>query len=191
MVLCSWKQFYANFDRSVQLEMLLCSWKRFHASLDGSVRLDMLLCSWKRFHASFDGSVQQEMLICSWKQFYSSLERSVHHDMLLCCWMFLCDESVLQWMLSVALLAGTPFLNFPAKIWTGLCWAFLCGNANQQQHSQSQSGKRRLLASCRGQTKSAVLWQTSFKYPTLVDPHLGLGHQQKVGLVGLVSSYWS
>ena len=45
----------------------------------------------------------------------------------------------------VGLIVGrNSILNFPAKIWTGMCRALLCGN--DSSHSQSQSGKRLLLA---------------------------------------------
>ena len=36
-------------------------------------------------------------------------------------------------------------IEIPAKIWTGMCRALLCGD--DSSHSQSQSGKRLLLAS--------------------------------------------
>ena len=46
----------------------------------------------------------------------------------------------------VRLIVGRNFiLNFPAKIWSGMCKALLCGD--DSSHSQSQSGKRLLLAS--------------------------------------------
>ena len=45
----------------------------------------------------------------------------------------------------VRLIVGrTSILNFPAKIWTGMCRALLC--ENDSSHSQSQYGKRLLLA---------------------------------------------
>ena len=46
----------------------------------------------------------------------------------------------------VRLIVGrNSILNFPAKIWTEMCIAFLC--CDDSSHSQRQSGKRLLLAS--------------------------------------------
>ena len=54
-------------------------------------------------------------------------------------------------------------LNFPAKIWTGMCRALLC--SDDSSHSQSQSGKRLLLAS-RGHPTRAPAYQGSCIDPT-------------------------
>ena len=54
-------------------------------------------------------------------------------------------------------------LNFPAKIWTGMCRAPLCGD--DSSHSQSQSGKRLLLAS-RGHPIRSPLYHGSCIDPT-------------------------
>ena len=105
--LCDWKcsyaaenNFYASFDRSVQLETLFCSWNRFYASLDGSVRQEMLLCYWKQFNVTLDKYMRQVMFLYSWKQFYASLDKSVRQGILF----------------SGKLLAGTPFWIFPPKL---------------------------------------------------------------------------
>ena len=54
-------------------------------------------------------------------------------------------------------------LNFPANIWTGMCRALLCGD--DSSHSQSQSGKRLLLAS-RGHPIRSPLYHGSCIDPT-------------------------
>ena len=59
----------------------------------------------------------------------------------------------------VRLIVGrSSILNFPAKIWTGMCKAHLCGD--DSSHSQSQSGKRLLLA-FRGQNSKRHLWHVA------------------------------
>ena len=54
-------------------------------------------------------------------------------------------------------------LNSPAKIWTGMCRALLCGD--DSSHSQSQSGKRLLLAS-KGHPMRTLLYHGSCIDPT-------------------------
>ena len=60
-------------------------------------------------------------------------------------WKNLCNRKC---FCEITLLAGILFWRnsiLPAKIWTGMCRALLCGD--DSSHSQSQSGKRLLLAS--------------------------------------------
>ena len=59
-------------------------------------------------------------------------------------------------------------LNFPAKIWTGICRALLCGD--DSSHSQGQSGKRLLLAS-RGHPIRSLTPQGTSIWPTYW-PHM-------------------
>ena len=64
----------------------------------------------------------------------------------------------------VRLIVGrNSILNFPAKIWTGMCRALLC--SDDSSHSQSQSGKRLLLAS-RGHPIRTLLYHESCIDPT-------------------------
>ena len=101
----------------------------------------LFICKW--FYASLDRSLQQEMFLFSCKRFYASL-----------------DESVQQ---------GTNFVgrkyifNLPSKISTGMCRAHLCGD--DSSHSQSQSGKRLLLAS-KGHPMRTLLYHGSCIDPT-------------------------
>ena len=90
-----------------------------------------------------------------WKQFYAWLDKPVLQEMLL-------------WYYTVGM---NSILNFPAKIWTGMCRSLLCGD--DSSHSQSQSGKRLLLAS-RGHQKRGLAYHGSCIDPTHLSHTLNL-----------------
>ena len=103
-------------------------------------------CCWKQFYVSLDQSVQQEVLLYNCKQFYASLNNLCYRE---CFWL-----TTLGW---------NSNLNFPAKICTGMYRALLCGDDSSQ--SQSQSGKRLLLAS-KGHPMRTLLYHGSCIDPT-------------------------
>ena len=91
----------------------------------------------------------------------------------LCCWeRFLCKFGRIcaTGNAFVRLIVGrNSILNFPTKIWTGLCRALLWGD--DSSHSQGQSGKRLLLAS-RGHAGWILAYHGSPMTPTCLSPPL-------------------
>ena len=80
----------------------------------------------------------------------------------------------------------TSILNFPAKIWTGMCRALLCGD--DSSHSR-QSGKRLLLVS-RGHPPRILAYQGSCIDPThqshTLDPTLKAAFQKLSAAIRLL-----
>ena len=158
MLLCSCKWSYASFDGSVRLEMLLCSWKQFYASLDGSVRqeirlrisatgnalmqLETILCEFGQISATGNALMQLETILCKFEQISATGNAHILLETILCKFGQICATgNPVQWLT----VGRNSILNFPAKIWTGMCRALL--TSDDSSHSQSQSRKRLLLAS--------------------------------------------
>ena len=88
----------------------------------------------------------------------------------------------------VRLVVGrNSILNFPAKIWTGICRALLCGD--DSSHSQGQSGKRLLMAS-RGHPPRILAYRGSCIDPThqshTLDPTLKAAFQKLLAAIRLL-----
>ena len=130
----------------MQLETILCEFERICAT-------GKLLCSCKQFYASLDKSVRQEMLLCSWKSFYASLDGSVRQE----------SSNATGNNFVQVTVGRNSISNFPAKLLTGICKPLL--HSYDSSHSQSQSGKRLLLAS-RGHPARTPPYQGSCIDPT-------------------------
>ena len=131
------------------------------------------LCDWKCSYAAGNHFMQVWTNLCNRKLFLFLLELILYDFAHICATgnaLMLLDTILCKFGRICA--AGTSFvgttvprnsiLNFPAKIWAEICRAL---HGDDSSHSQSQSGKRLLLAS-RGHPARSLAYQGSCIDPT-------------------------
>ena len=169
--LCNRKCSYAAGNNFVRVWTDLCDRKCSHAAGNNFMQVWTDLCDRKCSHAAASDFVQV------WTDRWDRKRSHAAGIDFMRTWTDLYER---KWSCA----AGTKFmqltvgrnsiLNFPAKIWTGMCRALLCGD--DSSHSQGQSGKRLLLAS-RGHPIRSAAYQGSCIDPSYLshtlDPTLG------------------
>ena len=124
----------------MQLKTILCKFEQICATGRTPMRLETILCEFGQICATGNAPTELEMILCKFGRIFAA-------------------GNAFEWLT----VGRNSILNFPAKIRTGMCRALLCGDDSSQ--SQSQSGKRLLLAS-RGHSVQTVLYHGSCIDPT-------------------------
>ena len=119
----------------MQLETILCKLRQICATGNALMQLETILCEFGRICATGNALKELETILCEFKRICARGNAFVRPTV-----------------------GRNSILSFPAKIWTEMCRALLCGD--DSSHSQGQSGNRLLLA-FRGHPARSLAYQGS------------------------------